>query len=114
MRVGRVTLRPLGKFGQWLGSRTSQRHAPLEDGGGPRRAGNHDDQHLPDLTIPTGVAGLTNNAVVPNLTGTVARISGNQNFADALVESLGTGFSSQGQNASGVLQINYSGGALRA
>lgn len=61
-----------------------------------------------------GASGLVNKAVVPSLKGKVARVSDQQEFADAIAASLGGDFASQGQNGDGVLRLAFAGGTLNA
>lgn len=62
----------------------------------------------------TSSPGLTLNVTVPILKGKVARISGTQDFGDAIAASLGAGFTSTGQNSRGVLGLAYPGGSAGA
>ena len=124
--AGSVTL-PAGAFGSASGSPVIQDgrlyagEVAVFDGTGQLTsvrlggiAGTGTSASVGDPLTPTGVTGLTVDAVVPNLVGTPVRLASSQNFVDALVESLGAGFSSQGQNASGVLLISFTGGSVSA
>lgn len=67
-----------------------------------------------DALKTAGASGLINKAVVPNLKGKVARVSDQQEFADAIAASLGKDFTVQGQNGDGVLRLAFAGGTVNA
>ncbi len=58
------------------------------------------------------IPGLSFTTVVPNLKGTVARISATQDFGDVIAASLGV--TSNGQNSNGVLNLTFPVGSANA
>lgn len=70
-------------------------------------------QQLGDPLTAVTAPGLTNRSVVPRLQGKVARLAAdNRDFTEVLAGALGSGVSSRGQNASGVLVLMTPSGVV--
>lgn len=66
------------------------------------------------LGDPLKTGSLLAQAVIPKLSGKVARLSTSQDFTTLIAASLGQGFTTQGQNSDGVLRFAFADGNVNA